>query len=222
MARIMNTPHLGIGMTSPRTRTRMVDRLREKGIADPRVLAAMAELPRHLFVENALAHRAYDHRALPIGHGQTISQPFTVARMTELLLNGKSPKKVLEIGTGCGYQTAILTKLFPEVYSIERIAALLDRARANLRAVKQVRARLQYGDGHLGLPEVAPFDAIIMAAGATHIPPALLEQLAVGGRVILPLGTQEQFLWMIDKQEDNVQKTRLDPVRFVPLLNGQQ
>lgn len=153
----MNTPQLGIGMTSPRTRTRMVDRLREKGIADARVLAAMAELPRHLFVENALAHRAYDDDALPIGHGQTISQPFTVARMTELLLNGKSPRKILEIGTGCGYQTAVLTKLFPEVYSIERIAALLDRARANLRAVKQVRARLQHGDGHLGLPEAAPF-----------------------------------------------------------------
>ena len=130
-------PQLGIGMTSPRTRTRMVDRLREKGITDARVLAAMAELPRHLFVENALAHRAYDDDALPIGHGQTISQPFTVARMTELLLNGKSPRKILEIGTGCGYQTAVLTKLFPEVYSIERIAALLDRARANLRAVKR-------------------------------------------------------------------------------------
>ena len=219
----MNTPQLGIGMTSPRTRTRMVDRLREKGIADPRVLAAMAELPRHLFVENALAHRAYDDDALPIGHGQTISQPFTVARMTELLLNGKSPRKILEIGTGCGYQTAVLTKLFPEVYSIERIAALLDRARANLRAVKQVRARLQHGDGHLGLPEAAPFDAIIMTAAASHVPPALLEQLLPGGRMILPLGTQEQFLWMIDKQEDgSIQKTRLDPVRFVPLLNGQQ
>lgn len=219
----MNTPQLGIGMTSPRTRTRMVDRLREKGIADARVLAAMAELPRRLFVENALAHRAYDDDALPIGHGQTISQPFTVARMTELLLNGKSPRKILEIGTGCGYQTAVLTKLFPEVYSIERIAALLDRARANLRAVKQVRARLQHGDGHLGLPEAAPFDAIIMTAAASHVPPALLEQLLPGGRMILPLGTQEQFLWMIDKQEDgSIQKTRLDPVRFVPLLNGQQ
>jgi len=144
--------------------------------------------------------------------------------MSELLLASPlKPRKVLEIGTGCGYQTAVLTKLFPEVYSIERIAALLDRARANLRAVKQVRARLQHGDGHLGLPEAAPFDAIIMTAAASHVPPALLEQLLPGGRMILPLGTQEQFLWMIDKQEDgSIQKTRLDPVRFVPLLNGQQ
>lgn len=215
------SPLVGTGMTSPRTRTRMIERMRDSGIQDERVLNAIADLPRHLFVENALAHRAYDDDALPIGHGQTISQPQTVGRMTELLLNApNAPRKILEIGTGCGYQTAVLVKLFGEVYSMERIAALLDKARAHLRAVKLVRARLVHGDGHLGLPECAPFDGIIMTAAATHIPEALLDQLVVGGRMILPIGTQEQHLWMLDKHASGIEKTQLDPVRFVPLLPG--
>ncbi|KUM03658.1 protein-L-isoaspartate(D-aspartate) O-methyltransferase [Chromobacterium subtsugae] len=208
------------GMLSERTRRRMTDRLRQNGISDERVLKAMHEVPRHLFVDQALATRAYDDVSLPIGHGQTISQPLTVARMTELLLQGRQPGKILEIGTGCGYQAAVLLKTGAEVYSMERLAAILDQARRNLRASKLVNARLVHGDGNAGLPEAAPFDGIIVAAAARSIPGALVDQLAEGGRMVLPLGETEQHLWLLEKTSQGVQKTKLDPVKFVPLLNG--
>src|SRR5262245_2766467 len=173
-------------MTSQRTRDRMVQRLRERGIADERVLSAMAAVPRHVFVEEALASRAYEDSALPIGFGQTISQPYVVAKMIEILLQKKAGK-VLEIGTGCGYQAAVLAHVFAEVYSVERIKALLERARSNLIGLRLANLRLAYADGGDGLPAAAPFDAIVAAAAAKHIPDALRAQLAPGGRMILPL-----------------------------------
>ncbi|HJV07668.1 MAG TPA: protein-L-isoaspartate(D-aspartate) O-methyltransferase [Chromobacteriaceae bacterium] len=208
------------GMFSERTRKRLVERLRQAGIQDERVLKAMYEVPRHLFVDQALATRAYDDVSLPIGHGQTISQPLTVARMSEQLFAQRQPGKVLEIGTGCGYQTAVLLKMGAEVYSIERLGAILDKARQNLRAAKLVHARLVHGDGHFGLPEAAPFDGIIMTAAARNIPEALVDQLAEGGRLIMPIGENDQHLWLIERTSQGLQKTRLDPVKFVPLLPG--
>ena len=159
----------GLGMTSQRTRERMVERLRQTGIRDERVLGAMAAVPRHLFVEEALASRAYEDTALPIGFGQTISQPYVVARMIESLLNGKNPGKTLEVGTGCGYQAAVLARVFPEVYSIERIKGLLERARGNLLGLKITNLRLAHGDGYAGLEKAAPFQAIIVAAAAREL-----------------------------------------------------
>lgn len=221
MAKPLISAHQDIGMVSERTRRRMVDRLRQAGITDERVLHAMSSVPRHVFVDQALATRAYDDVALPIGHAQTISQPFTVARMTELLFIHRTPGKILEIGTGCGYQTAILLKMGATVYSIERLSALLDKARLHLRAAKLTHARLVYGDGHLGLPEAAPFDGIIMTAAARHLPEKLLAQLAEGGRLIIPLGEEnQQHLWLIENTSQGLQKTQLDPVKFVPLLPG--
>jgi protein-L-isoaspartate(D-aspartate) O-methyltransferase len=208
------------GMLSDRTRMRMVERLRQAGIHDERVLAAMFEVQRHLFVDQALATRAYDDVSLPIGLAQTISQPLTVARMTELLFADRPAGKILEIGTGCGYQTAVLLKMGATVYSIERLGALLDKARKNLRAAKLVQARLVHGDGHFGLPEAAPFDGIIMTAAAKSVPEALLAQLAEGGRLIMPMGDAEQHLWHIEKTPQGLQKTKLDAVKFVPLLPG--
>jgi protein-L-isoaspartate(D-aspartate) O-methyltransferase len=187
MAAPLTTQRQDYGMLSDRTRMRMVDRLRQAGILDERVLGAMYEVQRHLFVDQALATRAYDDVSLPIGQGQTISQPFMVARMTELLFADRAPGKVLEIGTGCGYQTAVLLKMGATVYSIERIGALLDKARQHLRATRLVQARLVHGDGHFGLPEAAPFDGIIMTAAAKSVPQALLAQLAEGGRLIMPI-----------------------------------
>src|SRR5512138_490815 len=177
----------GIGMTSQRTRARMVQRLREKGIRDERVLDAMEQVPRHLFVEEALASRAYEDTALPIGFAQTISQPYVVARMIELVLGAGTPRKVLEVGTGCGYQAAVLSRVFAEVYSVERIRALLERARRNLLGLRLGNLRLAHGDGYAGLEGAAPFDAIVVAAAAPSVPPALLQQLAPGGKMILPL-----------------------------------
>lgn len=212
------------GMLSDRTRMRMLERLRQQGIKDERVLAAMFEVPRHLFIDQALATRAYDDVSLPIGLGQTISQPLTVARMTEKLLEGRSnPGKILEIGTGCGYQTAVLLKAGAQVFSIERLAGILDKARQNLRNAKLVHARLVHGDGHLGLPDIAPFDGIIITAAARQVPPALLEQLAAGGRLILPVGDQqEQHLWLYENTAEGIRKTRLEAAKFVPLLPGKQ
>ena len=216
----------GIGMTSQRTRERMVDRLREEqGIADERVLSAMAAVPRHVFVEEALAHRAYEDRALPIGSGQTISQPYVVARMIEALCAGRKPGKVLEIGTGCGYQAAVLAHLAPEVYSVERIQGLLDLARRNLLGLKLSNLRLTYGDGNLGLEKAAPFDSIIVAAAAPQVPPVLLQQLAMNGRMILPLKTPQagrgtQQLVLIERGPRGLSETILDAVRFVPLETG--
>ena len=210
----------GVGMTSQRTRTRMIERLRVDGIRDERVLAAIAAVPRHVFVEEALASRAYEDTALPLGFSQTISQPFIVARMIEVLLDGREHGKTLEVGAGCGYQAAVLAQLTSEVYALERIEPLLARAKLNLRAIQQFRVRLKYADGQLGLPEAAPFDTIIVAAAASCVPNALLQQLALGGRMLLPLGTGEQFLLLVERRAEGYVETRLDSVRFVPLLSG--
>jgi len=210
----------GIGMTSQRTRARMIERLREQGIRDERVLAAMGFVPRHLFVEEALASRAYEDTALPLGFQQTISQPFVVARMIELLGKGRELGKTLEIGTGCGYQAAVLAQLAKEVYSVERITQMLARARANLRHLRLANVRLKHADGNLGLAEAAPFDTIIVAAAALRVPQLLLDQLAVGGRMVLPIGSSEQSLLMIERSTSGYIETRLDAVRFVPLVAG--
>jgi protein-L-isoaspartate(D-aspartate) O-methyltransferase len=212
----------GIGMTSQRTRARMVERLREQGIRDPRVLAALATVPRHLFVEEALASRAYEDTALPIGFAQTISQPYVVARMIEVLMEGREPKNVLEVGTGCGYQAAVLAKLFPEVYSIERIKALHERARANLLGLRLSNLRLVHGDGYAGLEKAAPFQAVIVAAAAPSVPEALQRQLAPGGRMVLPLrgGNGSQRLVLVQRERRGFVETELDTVRFVPMEAG--
>ncbi|MDN5752660.1 MAG: protein-L-isoaspartate(D-aspartate) O-methyltransferase [Nitrosospira sp.] len=216
----MHTHHSGIGMTSQRTRVRMTERLRKQGIVDEVVLGAMNAVPRHIFIEEVLASRAYDDIALPINFGQTISSPFMVARMSELLRAGASLGKVLEIGSGCGYQTAILAQLAREVYSIERIGPLLTRTRTRLRELRLNNVRLKHADGLLGLPEFAPFDGIILTAATAHIPPSLLGQLAVGGRMVFPKGSQEQFLCVIEHNSQGYTETILDEVRFVSMLPG--
>lgn len=212
--------HSGIGMTSQRTRARMIERLRTQGIVDEVVLGAMSVVPRHIFVEEALATRAYDDVALPINFGQTISSPFIVARMSELVRAGSSVDKVLEIGSGCGYQTAVLAQLAREVYSIERIGPLLIRARARLRELRLNNIRLKHADGLLGLSECAPFDAIILTAATAHIPPPLLEQLAIGGRMILPRGNQKQLLCVIERNLNGFTEIMLEEVKFVPMVSG--
>jgi protein-L-isoaspartate(D-aspartate) O-methyltransferase len=211
----------GIGMTSQRTRDRMVARLRTAGIRDQAVLTAMAAVPRHLFVDAALASRAYEDVALPIGFEQTISQPFAVARMLEVAFAERTPGRVLEIGTGCGYQAAVLAQIAREVYSIERIQALAEKARANLRAFRLANLRLVHGDGYRGLPDAAPFDAIIVAAAAPQVPVALAEQLALGARLVIPVGTDHQELRVIERTANGrLDERRLDAVRFVPLRTG--
>ena len=210
----------GIGMTSQRTRARMVERLRKEGITDETVLAVLGSVPRHLFVEEALASRAYDDDALPIGFSQTISQPYVVALMIQALRAGRELGKVLEVGTGCGYQAAVLAQVATEVYSIERIAPLLAKARANLRELRLPNLRLKHGDGNLGLPEAAPFDSIILAAASARLPQALLQQLAPGGRMILPFGSSEQVLRLVERTRSGYSETTLDAVRFVPMLMG--
>jgi len=214
----------GVGFTSQRTRDRMVTRLREQGIVDEAVLAAMAQVPRHLFVDEALSTRAYEDTALPIGFEQTISQPYVVARMIEALRGPEERPlgKVLEVGTGCGYQAAVLAQLAKEVYSIERIQGLHERARANLRPMRIANLRLAWGDGYQGLPEAAPFDAIIVAAAAPRMPAALLEQLAPGGRLIAPVGTTAQQLQWMERTAGGVIERALDLVHFVPLRAGKQ
>ncbi len=212
--------HQGIGMTSQRTRARMVQRLRKEGIVDEAVLAAINQVPRHLFVEEALASRAYEDTALPIGFSQTISQPFVVALMIQALRAGRELGKVLEVGTGCGYQAAVLAQLATDVYSIERIAPLLAKARANLRSLRLPNLRLKHGDGNLGLPEVAPFDSIILAAASPQLPRALLAQLALRGRMILPFGTSDQVLRLVERSRSGFTETTLSAVRFVPMLMG--
>ena len=220
MPALMTSRQTGIGMTSQRTRLRMVERLRTQGIEDERVLAVFAEVQRHIFVDEALAHRAYEDTALPIGFGQTISQPWVVARMLELAGAGAGLDSVLEIGTGCGYQAALLSRLVRHVYSVERIQELLTRARRNLHELAITNVRLKHADGHIGLKASAPFDAIIMAAAATHVPDALLEQLGEGGRLVMPLGSREQFLTVITRAAEGFDRQTLDQVRFVPLLPG--
>ncbi len=213
-------PPRGIGMTSLRTRARMVARLRKQGIDDEAVLAAMAEIPRHAFVEEALASRAYEDSALPIGFEQTISRPFAVARMLQAARAGRELARALEIGTGCGYQAAVLACLAKEVYSVERIAVLGEKARANLRPLRLSNLRLVHGDGYRGLPEVAPFDAIVVAAAAPEVPRALREQLARGGRLVIPVGTDAQELRVVERTASGYRETRLDAARFVPLRAG--
>jgi protein-L-isoaspartate(D-aspartate) O-methyltransferase len=210
----------GIGMTSGRTRLRMVENLRKEGIVDERVLNAMAEIPRHVFVDEGIASRAYEDVALPIGHGQTISSPTIVALMTQLLLEKTPMNKVLEIGTGCGYQTAVLGKLVKEVYTLERIAPLMDKARRHLRDLRYYNVRYKHADGHLGYVEGGPYEGILMAASATHIPEPLKQQLVVGGRMVLPVGTEDQWLWVVDRTDKGFVEQRRAAVRFVPLLPG--
>ena len=216
----------GIGMTSVRTRTRMVERLREQGIRDEVVLAAMGAVPRHIFVDEALASRAYEDTPLPIGSGQTISQPWVVARMTELARNGGTLGRVLEIGTGCGYQTAVLAQFAGEVYTVERIAALVAKARRNLLALKLKNIRLKHGDGSADLGEALEVDAIIVTAGTAQMPTALLKYLKPNGRMVLPLATHGergggvQRLTVIEATPGGYREQTLDAVRFVPLLPG--
>ncbi|HEU0290501.1 MAG TPA: protein-L-isoaspartate(D-aspartate) O-methyltransferase [Burkholderiales bacterium] len=208
-------------MTSQRTRLRMIERLRGLGIRDEKVLAIMGELPRHIFVDEALASRAYEDLSLPLGFGQTISSPHTVARMTELARNGRALVKVLEIGTGCGYQTAVLARTAKQVYSMERLAALVRKARKHLREAGVSNVHLRHGDGNVGMPGVAPFDAIVMTAAASSVPRALVEQLDAGGRMILPMAVKdEQHLYLIERTEKGIVERRMDPVVFVPLLPG--
>jgi len=232
----------GIGMTSSRTRERLISRLREAGIRDERVLRAMRAVPRHMFVDEALAHRAYEDTALPIGHGQTISQPYIVARMTELLLAHCSPDafgaddetptdsnpthdsatkiRVLEIGTGCGYQTAVLCNVVSEVFSVERIDPLLRTARRNLQKLNYRNYRLQHADGQLGWPEYAPYRSILITAAATEIPAVLFDQLLPGSRIVAPIGQAEQQLVVVSRGEDGEIRETIEPVNFVPLLAG--
>ena len=216
----MNTRRNGIGMTSQRTRMRMIERLREQGIKDEAVLAAMFEVPRHLFVDEALASRAYDDVSLPINFNQTISRPYIVARMIEILRNGKPLDRVLEIGTGCGYQAAVLAQVAKEVYTVERVQPLYERAKRQLRDLKLRNVSVRYADGSAGLPEVAPFDGIIMACAAPVLSAALREQLAAGGRMALPVGMQEQWLYLVERDAGGFRETKLEPVKFVPQLMG--
>lgn len=215
----------GIGMTSQRTRDRMVKRLITQGICDKRVLEIMRTTPRHIFVEEALASRAYEDTALPIGYNQTISQPYTVAKMTELLLeNYESLSRVLEIGTGCGYQTAILAQLVDEVFSVERILPLQKRAISNTELLKLKNIRYKHEDGGWGWAEFAPFDSILVAAAPTEIPLALLEQLAIGGVMVIPIddGEGNQVLKRITREDSRFQIETLEPVSFVPFLSGKE
>ncbi|MEW8028882.1 MAG: protein-L-isoaspartate(D-aspartate) O-methyltransferase [Candidatus Thiodiazotropha sp.] len=208
-------------MTSQRTRQRLIERLRKKGIRHQAVLEAMRNTPRHIFVDEALASRAYEETALPIGHGQTISQPYTVARMTEALIEGGMPEMVLEIGTGSGYQCAILAQLVRRVYSVERISALLDQARLRFRELGLRNIRLKHSDGGIGLPEYAPFDAILVTAAPPGLPQSLLDQLAVGGRLVIPIQSSKgQIMVRVTRTRDGFQQEHLESVNFVPLMGG--
>ena len=211
----------GIGMTSARTRDRLVQRLREQGIANLAVLDRIRNVPRHIFVDEALGSRAYEDTALPIGYGQTISQPYIVARMTEALLEAGAADSVLEVGTGCGYQSAVLAPLVARLYTIERIEPLLARARARLRELGVRNVRFRHGDGTLGWRAHAPFDGILVAAAPLTVPEALVKQLRVGGRLVVPVGPEgEQELVRFTRREQGVQRESLGAVAFVPLLGG--
>jgi protein-L-isoaspartate(D-aspartate) O-methyltransferase len=216
----------GIGMTSDRTRARMVERLRTDGIRDEVVLSAMNAIPRHIFVDEALAIRAYEDSPLPIGSGQTISQPWVVARMCELARNGRQLDDVLEIGTGCGYQTAVLAQIAKTVYTVERIVALVNKARRHLQALKIRNVRLAHGDGSADLGEEIAADAIVVTAGATHVPTNLIRYLKPGGRMVLPLASSDegergvQRLTVIEASATGIREQVFDAVRFVPLLPG--
>ncbi|MBB3104608.1 protein-L-isoaspartate(D-aspartate) O-methyltransferase [Azomonas macrocytogenes] len=211
----------GTGMTSQRTRDRLIQRLYDEGLSDPNVLEVIRRTPRHLFVDEALAHRAYEDTALPIGHNQTISQPYMVGRMTELLLAGGPLDKVMEIGTGSGYQTAVLAQLVERVFSVERIQALQEKAKDRLVELNIRNVVFRWGDGWEGWPALAPYNGIIVTAAATNVPQALLDQLAPGGRLVIPVGAGEvQQLLLIVREDSGFTRHILDAVRFVPLLNG--
>ncbi len=210
------------GAVPSRALMRMRERLEKQGIRDGKVLDAMMHVPRERFVEKGLAFSAYDDTPLPIGYQQTISQPFVVARMIEILRTGRELGRTLEVGAGCGYQAAVLSFLATEVFAVERIRPLLDRAKENLRPFRFANVRLKYADGSLGLPEAAPFDTIIVAAAAQEIPLALKQQLAPGGRMMIPLGSSDQRLILIERQGSVFKESRFEAVRFVPLLNGME
>ena len=210
----------GIGMTSQRTRERLIQRLMDQGITQFEVLEAIRSVPRHLFVDEALAHRSYEDTALPIGYGQTLSQPYVVARMSELALARGRPKKVLELGSGSGYQTAILASLVDEICAIERIKPLLERARKQLRALRVRNVRLRHGDGLDGWSSEAPFDLILGAAAPERLPTQLLEQLTPGGRLILPVGGERQQLIMVTATAEGYVEEVIEKVNFVPMVRG--
>lgn len=210
----------GIGMTSQRTRERLLERLFEEGIRNLHVLEAIRRTPRHLFVDEALSHRAYEDTALPIGHNQTLSQPYIVARMTELLLGGGPLDKVMEVGTGSGYQTAILAKVVERVFSVERILPLQERAKRVLKDIDVRNVVFRHADGNWGWPQYGPYDAILVTAAPAEIPRELLGQLADGGRLVIPVGEQEQHLMLVIRHGDEFTYQQVEPVRFVPLLAG--
>lgn len=212
----------GIGMTSQRTRERLIQRLYEEGLSNPAVLEVIRRTPRHLFVDEALAHRAYEDTALPIGHNQTISQPYMVGRMTELLLAAGPLDKVLEIGTGSGYQTAVLAQLVERVFSVERIQVLQDRAKERLVELNLRNVVFRWGDGWEGWNALGPYNGIIVTAAAANVPQALLDQLAPGGRMVIPVGSgdMQQLLLIVREEHGGFTQHELDMVRFVPLLNG--
>ncbi len=213
----------GIGMTSQRTRERLVERLRDEGIKDSRVLAAVRDVPRHLFVDEALASRAYDDSALPIGLGQTISQPYVVARMTEALIEDGIPESVLEIGTGSGYQAAILAQLVPMVYTVERIGHFSRLARRRFRELGLYNVRVRHGDGFEGWAAHAPFAGIVLTAAPDDVPEVLLQQLAPGGRLVAPVGRREyQELVRYTRRDDGLEREMIARVSFVPMLGGTQ
>ena len=211
----------GSGMTSMRTRERLVSRLRDEGIADEDVLDAIRDVPRHIFVDEALASRAYEDIALPIGMGQTISQPFIVALMTQATVASPTPSRVLEIGTGCGYQTAVLASLVSRVYTVERIEVLLTRARQRLRALDVNNVWFRHGDGNAGWPECEPFDAVLVTAAPLRVPESLVRQLVVGGRLVIPIGdSRRQTLKVFTRTESGVNEDTIADVSFVPMLRG--
>ncbi|MDH4273491.1 MAG: protein-L-isoaspartate(D-aspartate) O-methyltransferase [Gammaproteobacteria bacterium] len=216
----MNSRLLGIGMTSSRTRERMLRRLQEQGIADERVLQAMRKAPRHIFVDEALGSRAYEDSALPIGFGQTISRPYTVAKMTELVL-AIQPRSVLEVGTGSGYQTAVLAQVMEQVYTVERILALQQRARERLAELGMRNVRYKHDDGQTGWPQHAPYDAILVAAASPEVPIPLLQQLAMHGRLIMPTGdATHQVLSLVVRTPEGFEQQTLSAASFVPLVHG--
>ena len=207
-------------MTSQRTRERLVQRLVEQGITNIGVLDTMRNVPRHLFLDEAMAHRAYEDTALPIGYQQTLSQPCIVARMTELLIEGRNPERVLEIGSGSGYQSAVLAGLVGEVFALERIKPLLQAARKRMRQLKLRNVQMRHGDGYDGWASQAPFDGILSAAAPENVPVLLLDQLAPGGRLVMPVGGQDQTLVVIERTENGFERRDVEPVRFVPLVPG--
>lgn len=210
----------GIGMTSQRTRERLLERLFEEGIRNLHVLETIRRTPRHLFVDEALSHRAYEDTALPIGHNQTLSQPYIVARMTELLLGGGPLDKVLEVGTGSGYQTAVLAQVVERVFSVERIYPLQERAKETLKAINVRNVVFRHSDGNWGWPQYGPYDAILVTAAPAEVPVELLNQLADGGRMVIPVGQHEQFLTLVIREGDQFIRQQVEPVNFVPLLAG--